>query len=42
MSWNECYRYVMVSSAACQWHMIVQYYCDSGSTNKQFSKYFLL
>ena len=27
---------VMAFSAACQCHMIVQYCCDSGSTNKLF------
>ena len=29
-------------SAACQRHMIVQYCCDSGSTNKLFCKCFIL
>ena len=28
----------MVFSAACQRHMMVQYCCDSGSTNKLFCK----
>ena len=28
--------------AACQRHMMVQYCCDSGSTNKLFCMYFLL
>ena len=33
MSWSEC---VMAFSAACQRHMMVQYCCGSGSTNKLF------
>ena len=35
-----CYQ-VMAFSAACQRHMMVQYCCDSGSTNKLFSMCFL-
>ena len=31
-----------VSSAACQWHMMVQHCCDSSSTNKLFCRCFLL
>ena len=31
MSWSGC---VVDSYAACQRHMMVQYCCDSGSTNK--------
>ena len=30
------------SSAACQWHMMLQYCCDSGITNKLFCMWFLL
>ena len=33
---------VMAFYAACQWHMMVQYCCGSGSTNKLFCKCFLL
>ena len=29
-------------SVACERHMMVQYCCDSGSTNKLFCKCFLL
>ena len=39
MSWSEC---VMAFSAACQCHMMVQYCCDSGITNKLFCKCVLL
>ena len=42
MSWRECCRCVMAFSAACQRHMMVQYCCDSGSTNKLFYRCFLL
>ena len=42
MSQSECCGYVMAFHAACQRHMMVQYYCDSGSTNKLFWKCFLL
>ena len=33
MSWSEC---AMAFFAACQRHMIAQYCCVSGSTNKLF------
>ena len=42
MSLSECGGGVMCFSAACQWHMMVQYCCDSGSKNKLFCKCFLL
>ena len=42
MSWSECCGCAMAFYAACQWHMMVQYCCDSGSTNKLFCKCFLL
>ena len=38
MSWSE---YAMAFYAACQRHMMVQYSCDSGSTNMLFCKCFL-
>ena len=38
MSWSEC---SMDFYAACQWHMMVQYFCGSGSTNKLFCMCFL-
>ena len=40
MSWSEFCGCVMAFSAACQWHMVVQYCCDSGSINKLFGKCF--
>ena len=36
MSWSECCGCEMAFSAACQRHMMVQYYCVCGSTNKLF------
>ena len=36
MSWSECCGCAMAFSAACQWHMMVQYCCDSDSINKLF------
>ena len=42
MSWSECCRCVMTFSAACQRHMMVQYFCDSGSSNKLYCMYFIL
>ena len=42
MSWSECFGCVMAFSEAYQRHMIVQYCCDSGSTNKLFCLCFLL
>ena len=41
MSWSECCRCVAFS-AACQRHIVVKYFCDSGSSNKLFCKCFLL
>ena len=41
MSWSEYCRCVMAFSAACQRHMMVQYCCGSGSTNKLFCRCFL-
>ena len=42
MRWSECCRCVMVFSAACQRHMMVQYCYGSGSTNKLFCMCLLL
>ena len=42
MNWSECCGCAMAFSAACQRHMMVQYCCGSGSTNKLFCKCFLL
>ena len=42
MSWSECCGCAMAFYAACQRHMMVQYCCGSGSTNKLFCKCFLL
>ena len=42
MSWSECCGCAMAFYAACQWHMMVQYCCGSGSTNKLFCRCFLL
>ena len=39
MSWSEC---AMAFYAACQWQMMVQYCCGSGTTNKLFCMCFLL
>ena len=39
MSWSEC---AMDFYAACQRHMMVQYCCGSGGTNKLFFRCFLL
>ena len=36
MSWSECCGRAMALYAACQLHMMVQYCCGSGSTNKLF------
>ena len=41
MSWNECCGCVVAFSAACHRYMMVQYCCDSGSTNNLFCKCFL-
>ena len=38
MSWSECCGCAMAFYAACQLHMMVQYCCGSGSTNKLFCK----
>ena len=37
MSWSECCGRVVAFYAACQRHMIEQFCCGSGSTNKLFS-----
>ena len=37
MNFNECCGCVMTFSAACQWHMMEQYCCYSGSTNNYFA-----
>ena len=42
MSWSECCGGVMAFSAACQRHMMMQYCCGSGSTNKLLCKCFLI
>ena len=42
MSWIECCGCAMTLYAACQRHMMVQYCCGCGSTNKLFCKCFLL
>ena len=42
MSWSECCGCAMAFHSACQLHMMVQYCCGSGSTNKLFCKCFLL
>ena len=42
MSWSECCGCAMAFSIACQRHMMVQYSCGSGSTNKLFCMCFLL
>ena len=42
MSWSEFCGCVMNFSDACQRHMMVQYCCGSGSTNKLFCICFLL
>ena len=39
MSWSGC---AMAFYAACQRHMMVQYCCGSGSTNKLLCRCFLL
>ena len=36
MSWSECCGCAIAFYAACQRHMMVQYCCGSGSTNKLF------
>ena len=36
MSWSECCGYAVAFYAACERHMMVQYCCGSGSTNKLF------
>ena len=40
MSWSECCGCAMAFCAACQRHMMVQYCCDSGSTNMLSASYF--
>ena len=42
MSWSEWCGGVIALYAACQGHMMVQYCCDSGSTNKLICECFLL
>ena len=42
MSWSECCGCVMTLYVACQQHMMVQYCCGSGSTDKIFCRCFLL
>ena len=42
MSLSECCGYVMVFSAACRRHMMVQYCWGSGSANNLFCRCFLL
>ena len=42
MSWSESCGCVMALSAACQRHIMVQYCCGSGSTNKLFCMCHLL
>ena len=42
MSLSECCGCAMAFYAACQRHMIVQYCCSSGSTNRLFYKCFFL
>ena len=36
MSWGECCGCTMAFCAACQRHVMVQYYCGIGSTNKLY------
>ena len=38
VSWTECCGCAIALYAACLWHMMVQYCCGSGSTNKLFSR----
>ena len=42
MSSSECCGGAMAFYAARQRHMMVQYSCDSGSTNELFCRCFLL
>ena len=42
MSWSESCVWAMALYAACQWQMMVQYCCGSGSTNKLFCMCFLV
>ena len=42
MSWSECCGCAMAFYAASQRHMMVQYCCGSGSTNKIFCNVFML
>ena len=42
MSWIECCGCVIAFYAACQRHMMMQYSCGGGSTNKLFCKCFLI
>ena len=42
MSWTKCCGCAMALYAAYQRHMMVQYCCGSGSTNKLFCRCFLL
>ena len=42
MSWSECCGCAMAINAACQRHIMVQYCCGSGNTNKLFRRCFLL
>ena len=42
MSWSECCGYLMAYYAAFQQHIIVQYCCGCGSTNKLLCMCFLL
>ena len=36
MNWSECCGCAMDFSAACQQHMMVQFCCGSGGSNKLF------
>ena len=42
MSWSECSGCAIAFSAVCQRHMMVQYCCGSGSTNRLFYMCFFL
>ena len=42
MSWSEWCGCAMAFYAACQRHMMAQYCCGSGSTNKLFCRCFIL
>ena len=42
MSMSECCGCALALYAACQRHMMVQYSCGSGSTNKLFCNCFFI